>query len=250
MPSYQDFILPAVRATADLGGSAQSRQIADRVLADFDPSPELLAITYPHRPEDPILFEKIAWVRSYVKLIGALESPRRGVFLVTPLGRELLAMPVERARSRALRILTASTGAAGGGRRLRRPSIRRSMGTAPISPVLSSRVAVQVKRYDPTGRPIGRDVVSLFQNDARRKGAERAILVTLGRFSEPGSSGHHRRGSHCRSYRRLRLCDLVREQRLGVKDRPHVDPHWFDRFDRSATRRLQGTEPMQSTSLR
>ncbi len=32
------------------------------------------------------------------------------------------------------------------------------IGTAPISPVLSSRVAVQVKRYDPQGKPIGREV--------------------------------------------------------------------------------------------
>ena len=59
------------------------------------------------------------------------------------------------------------------------------IGTAPISPVLSSRVAVQVKRYDPQGRPIGREVVGLFQRDAQTKGAERAILVTLGKFSEP-----------------------------------------------------------------
>jgi hypothetical protein len=44
------------------------------------------------------------------------------------------------------------------------------IGTAPISPVLSSRVAVQVKRYEPAGRPIRRDVVALFQRDASANG--------------------------------------------------------------------------------
>ncbi len=43
------------------------------------------------------------------------------------------------------------------------------IGTAPISPVLSSRVAVQVKRYDPNGKPVGRKVVALFQRDAQTR---------------------------------------------------------------------------------
>ena len=30
------------------------------------------------------------------------------------------------------------------------------IGTAPLSDVLSTRVAVQAKRYDPTGKPVGR----------------------------------------------------------------------------------------------
>ena len=59
------------------------------------------------------------------------------------------------------------------------------IGTAPMSPVLSSRVAVQAKRYAPKGNPIGRDTVALFQRDAQTKGAERAILVTLSRLTDP-----------------------------------------------------------------
>ena len=305
IPSYQDFILPAIRATADLGGSAQSRQIADRVLADFNPPEEMLAITYPHRPEDPILLEKIAWGRSYAKLIGALESPRRGVFLVTALGRELLAKPEVEARECVRDLdreyrrnrkkkpvptpktsgtddveeeeLVEETLAAEEPEtappveptwrdvlqaRLHRLSpddfeefvlyvlrlyglelerVGRSgdegidgLGTAPISPVLSSRVAVQVKRYDPSGRPVGREVVSLFQNDARKKGAERAILVTLGRFSEPARRAAIDTTPTVDLIDGDRLSDLIREQGLGVKDRPHVDPRWFDRFDRAA----------------
>src|SRR5699024_5891165 len=73
------------------------------------------------------------------------------------------------------------------------------IGTAPLSPVLSSRVAIQVKRYEPNGNPIGRETVALFQRDAQTKGAERAILVTLSRFTAParkiGRASCRERGS-------------------------------------------------------
>lgn len=307
IPSYQEFILPAIRATADLGGSAQSRQIADRVLAVFDPPEEMLAITFPNRPDDPILQDKILWGRSYAKLIGALDSPRRGVLLLTALGRELLAMPEDEARARVRdldreyrrnqkkkpktmpvtaeadevededlveKTLSAqepetaprveSTWRDARLARLHRLSpddfeefvlyllrlygleLERvggsgdegidGLGTAPISPVLSSRVAVQVKRYDPSGRPVGREVVSLFQNDARKKGAERAILVTIGRFSEPARRAAIDTTPTVDLIDGERLGDLIREQSLGVKDRPQVDPRWFDRFDSAPPR--------------
>lgn len=42
-----------------------------------------------------------------------------------------------------------------------------------------------MKRWDPNGEPVGREVVALFQHDAQTQGAERAIRVTLGKFSEP-----------------------------------------------------------------
>ncbi|WP_257162286.1 restriction endonuclease [Corynebacterium cystitidis] len=58
------------------------------------------------------------------------------------------------------------------------------IGTAPLSPVLSSRMAAQIKRYDPNGKPIGRDTVVLFQRDGQLKGAEHAILVTLSGFTD------------------------------------------------------------------
>lgn len=304
IPSYQDFILPAIRATANLGGSAQSRQIADRVLADFDPPEEMLAITFPNRPEEPVLWDKILWGRSYAKLIGALDSPRRGVLLVTALGRELLAMPEDEAHARIRDLdreyrrhrkkklttpeptepdeaededLVEETLSAEEPEtapiveptwrdvllaRLHRLSpddfeefvlyllrlygleLERvggsgdegidGLGSAPISPVLSSRVAVQVKRYDPSGRPVSREVVSLFQNDARKKGAERAILVTLGRFSESARRAAIDTTPTVDLIDGVRLGDLIREQGVGVKDRPQVDPQWFDRFDRAA----------------
>ena len=254
MPTYGQMIMPTLRAVQALGGSAQTREITAGVLEEMQPSDELIAASYPNRPGDSVFMERVNWARSSAKLCGALESPNRGVFLLTALGRELLELPPEEATNRVTRLdreMRArrkrerqqsaievdsatedlqddeldeaddgepATGPVPDWRsallsrlhqlhpdafeesvlyllRLHGLTLERvggsgdegidGIGTAPISEVLSSRVAVQVKRYDPNGKAVGKETVALFQRDAQTKGAERAILVTLGRFTEP-----------------------------------------------------------------
>jgi restriction system protein len=105
------------------------------------------------------------------------------------------------------------------------------IGFAPINAVMSSRVAVQVKKYDPTSRTISRENVSLFQNDAKKRGAERAIFVTLGRYSKPARDEAVVGTPTVDLIDGDRLAELVLEQQLGVDLEPVVKPRWFDRFD-------------------
>jgi restriction system protein len=105
------------------------------------------------------------------------------------------------------------------------------IGFAPINAVMSSRVAVQVKKYDPTSRAISREDVSLFQNDAKKRGAERAVFVTLGRYSKPARDEAVVGTPTVALIDGDRLAELVLEQRLGVELEPVVKPRWFDRFD-------------------
>ena len=302
LPAYSDLILPTVRAVTTLGGSATAREITSQVLAHLAPTEEALAVAHAHRPEASVLMERIQWARSYAKLIGALESPKRGVFLVTPLGKELIALPEEEGQRRTLELdreyrrnrpkrakeraiaptptdpeeveaeeeeetlfRTVATGTEPErwqdvllarlhrltpddfeefalyllrlyGLQLERVGGSGDegidgIGIAPISPVLSSRVAVQVKRYDPNGKPVGRETVALFQRDAQTKGAERAILVTLGKFSEPARKAAIVTSPTVDLIDGDRLVELVKEQRLGVRSVTRVDPAWFDRFD-------------------
>ena len=107
-----------------------------------------------------------------------------------------------------------------------------AIGMAPLSPVLSSRVAVQVKRYQPDGKPIGRETVALFQRDAQTKGAERAILVTLSRFTEPARNAAIATTPTKDLIDGETLAKLIREDgESGVTLRPTVDERWFDRFE-------------------
>ena len=87
-----------------------------------------------------------------------------------------------------------------------------------------------MKRYDPDGKPVGREVVALFQRDAQTKGAERAILVTLGKFSEPARKAAIVTSPTVDLIDGERLASVVHEQKLGVRSVIRVDPGWFDRF--------------------
>ena len=98
--------------------------------------------------------------------------------------------------------------------------------------MLSSRVAVQVKRYAPDGKPIGRETVALFQRDAQTAGAERAILVTLSRFTEPARRAAIAATPTVDLINGDRLAELIREDgNSGVTLQPTVQEDWFDQFD-------------------
>lgn len=294
LPKYTDLMLPVLRAVDALGGSATSGEVRDRVVDAEGFADSLIAIQYPSRPES-VLLNRMEWARSYCKLAGLLDSPRRGLFLLTPLGRSVLSMPEEAARQRVLELdrqvrndrptprpkpqredsQNSSESAALGlasadaeeedeawrGRllgRLHRLSptafeefsmyllrlyglhLTRvggtgdegidGIGTAPLSEVLSATVAVQAKRLDPASS-VGRDTVALFQRDAAAAGAERAVFITLARFTGPARKAATTVTPRVDLIDGERLCDLVREQSVGVTLQPVVNEAWFDRFE-------------------
>ncbi len=109
------------------------------------------------------------------------------------------------------------------------------IGLAPISSVISEKVAVQVKRYDPS-KSIGRDVVALFQHDAMNQGAQRAILVTLGRFTQEARKASQTTIPTVNLIDGEKLCQIVYEQaqkgeKIGLRLMPQVDNKFFTRFE-------------------
>ncbi len=251
---------------------------------------EMVALQYPNRDKS-VLLDRAAWARSYCKLSGAIESPKRGLFLLTPLGGTILALPQDEARRRLAeldrQVRQSRPKAAPKTEPTVTPEVveeeeppgleaeedtswteallsrlhrltpdgfeefslyllrlygleltRRGgsgdegidgLGTAPLSDVLSATVAVQVKRYDPAST-VGREVVALFQRDASAVGAERAILVTLGRFSGPARKAAVSATPHVDLIDGERLCELVLAKEVGVTLMPIVNVEWFDRF--------------------
>jgi restriction system protein len=295
LPAYRELIYPTLRAVASLGGSAQGAEIAAALTELLEVTPEQLAVTYDGRPKS-VLIDRMDWARSYAKLAGALDSPRRGLFILSNLGKHILSLPEEEGRAwvaqldrdvRAARRRRGSAAYSGelaepgeGGTgvgvgvgdveaedgawreallaRLHRLSpagfeeftlyLLRTfgieltrvggvgdegidgLGLAPISAVLSSRVAVQAKRYDPTAT-VGREIVALFQRDAAAAGAERAVLVTLARFSPAARKAATVTTPTVDLIDGDKLCDLVRDQQVGLRIVTQVDESWFDRFD-------------------
>lgn len=217
LPTYSSLMYPTIKAVKAAGGSASAREIEDLVIEAEGFSDEELAVAYPGR-EASVLMERIQWARSYCKLSGALDSPRRGLFLLSALGQELLELDEDDAqarlrdldrevrskRRRSLAKAGSSTSDSGGDAESDDPAdvdedgaassswradlllrlhrlppegfeefviyvlktygmeLERvggtgdegidGIGSAPISEVLSSRVAVQAKRHDPSGK--------------------------------------------------------------------------------------------------
>lgn len=265
----------------------------------------MLAVMQPNRPSVSVYLDRVRWGRSYAKLIGALESPKRNLFTVAALGRELMAMSEADAVQRIRRLdreyrrnrgpkkeVPDETVAAEeidpldpgaddpttsvNGEAPRELSWREilwqrlhaltpeafeelvllvlraygmelqrvggsgdegidGIGTAPITPVLSSRVGVQIKRYNPDGKPVGRDVVALLQRDADVVGAERAILVTLGRFTEPARRAAIATTPTVDLIDGTKLANLMLDREVGVRRVPRVDDRWFEGLNVAAS---------------
>src|SRR4051794_40052037 len=90
---------PLLRGVQDLGGAPTGREKNARVVEAQGFTDEQMALPYPNRDRS-VLWDRMEWARSYCKLSGALESVRRGVVLLSPLGREILAMDEPAARQR------------------------------------------------------------------------------------------------------------------------------------------------------
>jgi restriction system protein len=287
LPKYNELMLPVLKAVQRLGGSAGGAEITEAVAAGF--TDEQLSLQYPNRARS-VLLDRIDWARSYCKLSGTLDSPRRKLFLLTDLGREIVGLDDAQARTRlaaldrqvrARRKTRTVTSVPNDGvaadeepveddaeestrwtevllARLHRMTptafeefcmyvlrlygLRLTrvggtgdegidgIGTAPLSPVLSATVAVQVKRYDPA-TAVGREPVALFQRDASTAGAERAVLITLGRFSPAARKAASTATPTVDLIDGARLCELVQEQGIGLTTEPVVNESWFDRFE-------------------
>ncbi len=301
LPTYRELIYPTLRAVASLGGSARGSEITDALTELLEVTPEQLTVTYDGRPKS-VLIDRMDWARSYAKLAGALDSPQRGLFILSNLGKHILSLPEGKGRAQVAQLdrdvraarrrrgaaaysgelveqdegepdegepgIGATAGDVEAGEdgawreallarlhRLRPAGFEEfalyllrtfgieltrvggvgaegidGIGLAPISAVLSSRVAVQAKRYDPTAT-VGREIVALFQRDAAAAGAERAVLVTLARFSPAARKAATVTTPTVDLIDGDKLCDVVRDQQIGLRIVTQVDEGWFDRFD-------------------
>lgn len=86
IPKYHEFMFPVLRAITTLGGSATTREIRETVVEQLQADESLVALSYDDG-ERSIYIDRLDWGRSYCKMAGLLESPKRGLFLLTAEGR-------------------------------------------------------------------------------------------------------------------------------------------------------------------
>ncbi len=300
LPPYKDFLLPVLRAVQALGGTAHAKEITAWMVENLAFDDDAVTVEYPNRPGESILLDRMAWARSYDKLGGLVETPQRGLYVLTAEGKRVLSLPdtearqsvdemdrqVRRARSRQRARPTAIDQTESDQEldpeplgtdseeeadsldlkaallaRLHALSPRGfedfvvhllksygmelartggptdegvdAIGLAPVSDVLADRVAVQIKRYNPEGSRsnIERRDVALFQRDAASKGAERAVFVTLGSFSQAARKAATDTTPHVNLIDGETIWELVARKGIGLRQTTILDAAWFDRFD-------------------
>lgn len=103
VPPYHQMFWPTLLAIKSLGNSGTNQEIDDRAIEIAAYTEAQQAIVHGDGPKSEIRY-RMAWARTYLKAIGALENSARGVWSVTEYGESLTEqdMPDIPARVRAI----------------------------------------------------------------------------------------------------------------------------------------------------
>jgi restriction system protein len=88
VPSYEALLWPTLRALSDLGGSGTIQEIYDTAIDTAGLTEAQLQVVHGDGPQTEAGY-RLAWARTYLKAVGALDNTARGVWAITELGRGL-----------------------------------------------------------------------------------------------------------------------------------------------------------------
>jgi len=89
IPDYQTLMLPVLKLAAD-GEEHKFSHAVDALADQFALSQEERSELLPSGSQ-AVFNNRVGWARSYLKQAGLLASPKRGFFVITPKGQQLLA---------------------------------------------------------------------------------------------------------------------------------------------------------------
>lgn len=88
LPTREDLLFPVLKALEARGGAASNQEILEQVASDMALSDEALDAPRGNGPPSEVGY-RLGWARTYLRYIGAVESPSRGVWAITERGREI-----------------------------------------------------------------------------------------------------------------------------------------------------------------
>jgi restriction system protein len=88
IPSYSDLLWPTLRAVREIGDSGTIGEIVEKVIESEGFTEEQQGVLHGDGPSTEIEY-RLAWARTYLKGMGALENSERGVWSTTELGRTM-----------------------------------------------------------------------------------------------------------------------------------------------------------------
>jgi restriction system protein len=85
LPSFDEYFAPTVAVLRAHGGSATIEELEEGVAAEMKLSDNVRSVLHGEGPRTQFDYE-LAWVRTYLKKVGAAENSERGVWRLTPIG--------------------------------------------------------------------------------------------------------------------------------------------------------------------
>lgn len=88
IPPYDKMLWPTLKAIIQLGDSGSNQEIEDKAIEIAGYSDEQLTVLHGDGPKSEVRY-RMAWARSYLKSVGALENSARGIWSITEYGQRL-----------------------------------------------------------------------------------------------------------------------------------------------------------------
>lgn len=87
IPTFEDLMDPTIQALRHLGGSASIEELVPQIVALLNLPPEVTEVPHPNSGRTELEYRS-AWARTYLKNAGFIENSERGIWALTPKGRQ------------------------------------------------------------------------------------------------------------------------------------------------------------------
>lgn len=88
MPTYADLLWPTLEVLRNRGGSASIQELLDHVTRDLALPDDVSDIPHNDGPQTEVGY-RLAWARTHLKWVDAIDNTARGVWTITPVGRAI-----------------------------------------------------------------------------------------------------------------------------------------------------------------
>ena len=93
VPSFDELMWPTLQALKAMGGSATNEELLAKVIELEAYPPEVQAFQHSDSRQTKLNYN-LAWAKTYLKKVGAIENSSRGVWSLTKIGEQLTAEEV------------------------------------------------------------------------------------------------------------------------------------------------------------
>jgi restriction system protein len=264
VPSFDELMWPTLQALKAMGGSATNEELLAKIIELEAYPPEVQAFQHSDNRQTKLNYN-LAWAKTYLKKVGAIENSSRGVWSLTKIGEQLtpeevLAVPgrvrkqlLDDRRARELashwkdQLLAVLRGIAPDAfERLAQRLLREAgflkvevtgrsgdggidgIGVLRVN-LLSFQVLFQCKRYQGS---VGAGVIRDFRG-AMVGRSDKGLVITTGTFTPEAKREATRDGAPAIDLiDGDQLCNLLKQLKLGVRtemvEKMTVEPGWFD----------------------